>query len=90
MFSFHIPSDTARNVCTKEAAFAEHYDTVNKTNEQVLSEFSSVSFLFFFIMKQNTTLGLCVWLALIVSVSSYYIRKLWRVISGDMNPQNAL
>ena len=32
------PSDTARNVRTKETAFAERYDTANKTNEQVLSE----------------------------------------------------
>jgi len=36
------PSDTVRNVHTKETAFAERYDTANNTNEQVLSELSFI------------------------------------------------
>jgi hypothetical protein len=32
------PTYSARNVRTKESAFAERYDTANKTNEQVLSK----------------------------------------------------
>jgi hypothetical protein len=33
-------SDSVRNVRTKEMAFAERYDTANKTNEEVLRKFS--------------------------------------------------
>lgn len=43
------PTDNAWNVRTKESAFAEHYDTANKTNEEVLS----MHFLFDFVSNLN-------------------------------------
>ena len=35
-------NDTIRNVRTKEMAFAERYDTANKTKEEVLSKFMTM------------------------------------------------
>jgi hypothetical protein len=70
------PSDTARNVRTKEAAFAERYDTANKTNEQVLSEFF-FSFFSFFIWNKTQLFSHCFCVVLLTWKSIELQLKNW-------------
>lgn len=48
------PSNIIHNVCTKELAFAERYDTANNTKEQVLSK--SSFYIFFLVLQGLMTL----------------------------------